>query len=102
MVGEDRSTLAAGDHPHDQSPIFKIGDLGDVNALRTPGYRRSLKAHAMFRVSGNPTCNTPEQFAPGWNNVYDDASLAQEDTAGKFDCSPNNRHKSRLIACGQT
>lgn len=55
MVGEDRSTLAAGDHRHDQTPIFKIGDLGDVNALRTPEYRRSLKAHAMFRVSGNPT-----------------------------------------------
>lgn len=55
MVGEDRSTLAAGDHPHDQTPIFKIGDLGDVQAFRTPEYRRSLKAHAMARVSGNPT-----------------------------------------------
>lgn len=55
MVGEDRSTLVAGDHPHDQTPIFKIGDLGDVQAWRTPEYRRSVKAHAMARVSGNPT-----------------------------------------------
>lgn len=66
MVGEDRSTLAAGEHPHDQSPIFKIGDLGDVHAFRTPEYRASLKTHAMARVSGNPTvcCILPLDHQP--------------------------------------
>lgn len=55
MLGEDRSTLGAAEHPHDQTPIFKIGDLGYVAAFRTAEYRTSFKAHVMCRVAGNPT-----------------------------------------------
>lgn len=55
MVGEDRSNLAAGEHPHDQTPVFKVGDLGFMAAFRAPRYRSSFTAHVMARVSGNPT-----------------------------------------------
>lgn len=54
MVGEDRSTLGNMEHPHD-TPIFKIGDLGDVTAFRRPEYRTNMRLHAMVRVTGNPT-----------------------------------------------
>lgn len=55
MVGEDRSDLTPMEHPHDQTPIFKVGDLGFIAAFRDPKYRTSLRVHAMCRVSGNPT-----------------------------------------------
>lgn len=55
MVGEDRSTLGPLEHPHDRTPVFKVGDLGYVKAFRKPEYRTSLRLHAMARVTGNPT-----------------------------------------------
>lgn len=61
MVGEDRSDLTTMEHPHDQTPIFKVGDLGFIAAFREPKYRTSLRIHAMCRVSGNPTVSCLRQ-----------------------------------------
>lgn len=63
MVGEDRSALAPGEHAHDEVPIFKVGDLGDVGAFMGH-YRTDILAHVKWRVSGNPTVGyllTPER-----------------------------------------
>lgn len=72
-------------HPHDQVPVFKVGDFGNLRAFRTPRYRRSLIALVMARVCGNRWCNTPEQFTQSWGNHATIESLDTDETAGKFD-----------------
>ncbi|KAK2609855.1 hypothetical protein N8I77_003332 [Diaporthe amygdali] len=79
MIGEDESVLAPGEHPHDVVPIFKIGDLGNVGAFREPRHREGLLSPAAWRVAGNPW------FTVAWEGVSDAATLAQDDTAGKYD-----------------
>lgn len=71
---------------HDQVPVVKVGDLGNIRAFRTPMHR-GIEGKVCSRVCGNLWCNTPEQFTHAWNNYgpQDEEALLRDEVAGNYD-----------------
>lgn len=85
LIGDYDFDEEGGAHPHDQVPIFKVADLGNLRGFRTERFRQSFTARIRARVCGNPHCNSPEQFTQSWNNHASIESLNLDETAGQFD-----------------
>lgn len=96
----DMNRNGVQEHSHDDVPVFKVGDLGIVRAIR--GYHRdSMLTLSACRVLGNQWANTPEQFSQAWNFYGEtDADMmnADDNAAGKYDWWTNLWQVARLMA----
>lgn len=98
MIGDyDRDWVAEGEHAHDQVPVFKVGDFGNMRAYRAQMYRNSILAIVNGRVCGNRWCNAPEQFTQSWKNIATLEDLQADETAGKYDWWTNLWQVARLM-----
>lgn len=97
---EDMNRGEAKEHPHDQVPVFKVGDLGIIRGFRG-FYRDSMLALASSRVLGNIWYHTPEQFSQAWNYYGPTAkeveALDADETPGKYDWWTNLWQVARLM-----
>ncbi|KAL2288862.1 hypothetical protein FJTKL_03508 [Diaporthe vaccinii] len=82
MIG-DFSTDPGPEHPHDQVPVAKVGDLGVITRL-LPRHRDSFFVMVSGRLRGNMWYHFPEQFTETWKNVDGMDSLAADEVAGKY------------------
>ncbi|KAK7708436.1 hypothetical protein SLS63_013474 [Diaporthe eres] len=95
MIG-DFSADPGPEHPHDQVPVVKVGDLGVITRL-LPRHRDSFFVLVSGRLRGNMWYNFPEQFTETWKNVDGMESLAADEVAGKYGWTSNLWQVGRLM-----